>query len=119
MPLAYETREGKEIAVPVARVADVAAARADRIAALAADFVSIKRGGRLVLEQVLTEIVVIDRSATKTMNADDHHIGLVLFGDPFAIAESFALRAGGRRVLDHDRPRGAGPKPQGHDRTGG
>ena len=69
----------------------------------------------MVLQKVLAKIVVIDRGAAKSMDADHQHLGFVLFGDPFAVPKGFALCASGIRVLNHDRARCAGTEAQSRD----
>ena len=51
--LAHELGEGKQVAIPILGVADVAAPRENRVAALAAHLIGIQAGARLMKQQVI------------------------------------------------------------------
>ncbi len=85
--------KANKIAIPVLRIADVAAALVNRVAALAADLVGVEAGLRLVPEQVVAEVGVVDRRAAEPVDADDDDIRLGFFGNPLPVAERVGLGA--------------------------
>lgn len=104
-----ELGEGFEVLVPVLGVSDVAAAFADGVAALAADFVGVESGFGLVFEEVEAEVFVVDGCAAEAVDADDDDVLFDFGGDPLAVAEGVAFGGGGfLGVVDEGVGGGAG-----------
>jgi len=95
MPFLDELGECEQIAVPVERIADVAATGSDRVAALAADLVSIESGVRLVQEEVVAKVGIVDRGPAESMDPNQDDILFGFFGNPLAVTKIVRPRLGG------------------------
>lgn len=71
-------------------MANITAAFVDGIAALATDFIGINGGVGLALDEVISEIGVIDGGSTKSVDSDDDDVLFEMVAFPSAVTKCFS-----------------------------
>lgn len=83
--------KGIQVGIPLRGITDIAATLVNGIAALAAEFVGVYSGVGLALNEVVSEIGVIDGCTTKTVNPDDDDVLIQMIAFPSAVSKGFAI----------------------------
>lgn len=99
MAFPYELSEGVQILIPLGRMADIAAAFVDGIAALATDFVGVNGGVGLAIHEIISEIGVIDGGSAKSVDSDDDDVLFEMVSFPSAVTKYFSALFCGNGIV--------------------